>query len=75
MCIRDRGMEPEKLKHVFEQFYRGDEARNAACDGNGLGLYVCRYIIEKHGGTVRADGNEGFVVEITLPVSEKLKGE
>ena len=70
-----QGMEPEKLKHVFEQFYRGDEARNAACDGNGLGLYVCRYIIEKHGGTVRADGNEGFVVEITLPVSEKLKGE
>lgn len=70
-----QGMEPEKLKHVFEQFYRGDEARNAACDGNGLGLYVCRYIIEKHGGTVRADGNEGFVVEITLLVSEKLKGE
>lgn len=70
-----QGMEPEKLKHVFEQFYRGDEARNAVCDGNGLGLYVCRYIIEKHGGTVRADGNEGFVVEITLPVSEKLKGE
>ena len=70
-----QGMEPEKLKHVFEQFYRGDEARNAACDGNGLGLYVCRYIIEKHGGTVRADGNKGFSVEITLPVAEKQKEE
>ena len=70
-----QGMEPEKLKHVFEQFYRGDEARNAACDGNGLGLYVCRYIIEKHGGMLRADGNKGFSVEITLPVTEKQKEE
>lgn len=62
------GMEPEKLKHVFEQFYRGDEARNAACNGNGLGMYVCRYIIEKHEGTIEAHSDRGFIVEITLPI-------
>ncbi len=62
------GMEPEKLKHVFEQFYRGDEARNAACNGNGLGMYVCRYIIEKHEGSIEAHSDRGFIVEITLPI-------
>lgn len=65
------GMEEEKLTHVFEQFYRGDEARNAACDGNGLGLYVCRYIIEKQGGTIRAESHDGFHVKIQLPVGKK----
>ena len=71
-----KGMDEEKIQHVFEQFYRGDEARNAACDGNGLGLYVCRYIVEKHGGTMTASGKEGFVVELVLPVlTEEEKQE
>lgn len=70
-----QGMEPEKLKHVFEQFYRGDEARNAACDGNGLGLYVCRYIIEKHSGKIRADGSKGFSVELILPCHRTISND
>ena len=64
------GIEEEKLAHVFEQFYRGDEARNAACDGNGLGLYVCKYIVEKLGGTIRAENRDGFCVIIELPILE-----
>lgn len=64
------GIAEEKLAHVFEQFYRGDEARNAACDGNGLGLYVCKYIVEKHGGTIRAKNLDGFCVIMELPVIE-----
>lgn len=60
-------MDAEKIGHVFEQFYRGDEARNAACDGNGLGLYVCRYIMEKQGGNIRAENHAGFHVIMELP--------
>ena len=47
------GMEQEKLGAVFDEFYRGDESRSSGCDGNGLGLYVCRYIIKEHGGKIR----------------------
>lgn len=70
LCIdfydNGKGMDAEKIGHVFEQFYRGDEARNAACDGNGLGLYVCRYIMEKQGGNIRAENHAGFHVIMEL---------
>lgn len=65
------GIAEEKLPHVFEQFYRGDEARNSKNDGSGLGLYVCKYIVEQQGGTVRAYNEHGFVVEMTFPEAEK----
>ena len=65
------GIAAEKLPHVFEQFYRGDESRNRHKDGSGLGLYVCQYIIEQQKGQIRAYQQDGFCVEITLPVSEE----
>lgn len=67
------GIEEEKLAHVFEQFYRGDEARNAACDGNGLGLYVCKYIVEKHGGVIKAENLDGFCVTMELPIIKETE--
>ena len=73
LCIdfsdNGKGMEQEKITHVFEQFYRGDEARNSACDGNGLGLYVCQYIVKKQGGSIRAENHGGFHVIMEFPVS------
>lgn len=75
LCIdfydNGKGMDDEKIGHVFEQFYRGDEARNAACDGNGLGLYVCRYIMEKQGGSIRAENHAGFHVIMELPIERR----
>ncbi len=65
-----RGIEEEKLSHVFEQFYRGDESRNSKNDGSGLGLYVCKYLVEQQDGDVCAYNKDGFVVEITLPEVE-----
>ncbi len=62
------GMPADKIAHVFEQFYRGDEARSAVSDGSGLGLYMCRYLIQKHGGSIVADGEDGFCLRITVPI-------
>ncbi|MEW9699569.1 ATP-binding protein [Paenibacillus sp. SI8] len=62
------GVSPEKLPHLFEQFYRGDESRNSKnSDGTGLGLYIVKYIIEAQGGTVAVKNDQGLKFTITLP--------
>lgn len=61
------GVNEEKLPHIFEEFYRGDESRNKK-EGNGLGLYIVKYLIEAMGGNVRAYNNGGLVVEIEIPL-------
>ncbi|WKY45111.1 HAMP domain-containing sensor histidine kinase [Eubacteriaceae bacterium ES2] len=68
------GLEETKIPHVFEQFYRGDESRNTKNEGSGLGLYVCKYIVEQHGGVIMAENNDGFTVCIELPENSQ-KGE
>ncbi len=66
-----QGIDSDKLPHVFEQFYRGDESRGSKNDGSGLGLYVCKYIIEQQGGSIEAYSRNGFGVRITLPRSSE----
>lgn len=61
------GVDEEKLPHVFEEFYRGDESRNKK-EGNGLGLYIVKYLIEAMQGTVRAYNDNGLVIEMELPL-------
>ena len=65
------GVPEEKLDHVFQEFYRGDESRNKK-NGNGLGLYIVKCLTEAMGGTVWAESKDGFTVCLEFP--EKLKG-
>ncbi|NTV78256.1 MAG: sensor histidine kinase [Clostridiales bacterium] len=63
-----KGIESEKLPYLFEQFYRGDESRSQKnTDGNGLGLYIAKYIVEGHKGTISAENDHGFKILISLP--------
>ncbi|HVN26710.1 MAG TPA: ATP-binding protein [Candidatus Paceibacterota bacterium] len=61
------GIAPEDLAHIFERFYRipGTETK-----GTGLGLNICREIIEWHGGTIAASSRrgEGSVFTVRLPL-------
>lgn len=67
LCVSDngRGVPPEKLPYVFDEFYRGDESRNQT-GGNGLGLYIVKYLTEAMGGSVRAESKDGFSVYVEL---------
>ena len=52
------GISPENLKNLFQKFFRvADTAGHT--QGTGLGLAITRHIAEAHGGTVRADSNQG----------------
>ena len=64
------GVPEEKLSSLFEQFYRADEARNSKNKGNGLGLYIAKYITEQHGGHISAESSQGLSIKIVLPKSE-----
>ncbi|WP_121249988.1 sensor histidine kinase [Solirubrobacter pauli] len=61
------GIAPSKREHVFEMFQRLHDRE--AYEGTGIGLAVCRKIVERHGGRIWVDGREGggTVFRFTLP--------
>ncbi|HEY6779201.1 MAG TPA: HAMP domain-containing sensor histidine kinase [Thermoleophilaceae bacterium] len=63
------GLPPEDRVRAFEPFYRGGAgAARAAGDGTGLGLTICRAIVEAHGGEIWfADSQRGARVRFSLP--------
>lgn len=64
------GIAPEAIDHVFDRFYRGDEARNRDSGGVGLGLAIARELVSDHGGRISAQSRPGegsrFTVELPL---------
>ncbi|MCA9970406.1 MAG: HAMP domain-containing protein [Anaerolineales bacterium] len=67
------GFEPQDLPRIFEQFYRGEQARSRATGGAGLGLAIARGIVEAHGGRIWADNRPsgGALVGFMLPADPR----
>lgn len=66
------GMAVEQLPHVFERFYRGDNARDRGSRGSGIGLTISKAIVDAHGGTLTASSpgvGLGSTFVVTLPTS------
>lgn len=64
------GIAPEHLPHLFERFYRVDKARSRTLGGHGIGLTICKAMVESHGGHIWAasDGlGKGATFAFTLP--------
>ena len=63
------GISAEAAAHVFERFYRGEEAQQLDPGGSGLGLPIARWIVDRHGGSIALTGREprGAIATVRLP--------
>lgn len=70
--VRDEGpgIPPEEIPKVTGKFYRGSDTSNAA-GGTGLGLYLSKYFVELHGGTleIASQLGQGTRISFSLPIS------
>jgi len=67
------GMTKEQIKHIFDEFYKADTARHDF-ESSGLGLTICKKIVEKHGGkiwVVSPGLRKGTTVFFTMPLYQK----
>jgi two-component system sensor histidine kinase BaeS len=66
------GVPESKLERLFDRLYRVETSRNRAAGGAGLGLAICRNIVEAHAGRITAQPSPlgGVWIRITLPLTE-----
>lgn len=71
VCVKDfgRGIDKDKIPYLFDRFFRLEETRNSV-QGLGLGLYICKEIINTHKGEIGAESElgQGSVFWFTLPL-------
>ncbi|MGH7637486.1 MAG: HAMP domain-containing sensor histidine kinase, partial [Gemmatimonadaceae bacterium] len=72
------GVSDQDKHRVFERFFQGDAGRNAPPQdrGVGLGLAICRHIVDAHGGSITARDNkaQGAVFELIIPGAITVPG-
>jgi signal transduction histidine kinase len=66
------GISPQHIDHIFDRFYRTDEARRRDTGGTGIGLSIVSSIVSAHGGhvSVASEPGKGSTFTVQLPVSE-----
>ena len=67
------GLDSDSLKHIFDRFYQGGNSRRLHIDGTGIGLNLCKMIVDMHHGTIEAANRtdeRGSVFTICLPLGK-----
>ncbi len=65
------GVVPEQLSYIMDRFYRGEKTEEKL--GQGLGLNICRKLVIRMGGDMNCYNDNGFVVELILPVMKSFE--
>src|SRR5947209_12536879 len=77
ICVCDYGLgiPPEHLERIFDRFHRVDTRLTREVNGLGLGLTICKHIIELHSGTIWAEScpSGGSALHVRLPMGEEEK--
>src|SRR5262245_59694942 len=69
------GLPPDSLEAIFQPFGRAANATRRSLPGMGLGLYICRTLVERHGGRIWATSggeNRGTTFGLWLPHAERI---
>ncbi len=66
-----KGIPSEEIDKIFERFYKIDKSRSFDVKGAGMGLYLCKMIIEMHGGQIvaRSEVDEYTEFIFQLPIN------
>jgi signal transduction histidine kinase len=77
VCDRGIGIPKDELAQVFERFHRGRQVSSTNYGGLGLGLYIAKQIVDRHGGSIWVESKEGsgttffFALPVTNVVAEE----
>lgn len=71
------GIEQKDIKNLFKKFFRGSNVEQLEPNGNGLGLFITKNIIERHGGkiSVTSQINRGTVFHFSIPLKSEFVPE
>ncbi|MBI5653829.1 MAG: PAS domain S-box protein [Chloroflexi bacterium] len=76
LSVRDfgAGILPNDLQRIFDKFYRADSSDSQAAYGYGLGLYICRRLVQAHQGRIWVENHPdgGAVFSFTLPIANSI---
>jgi signal transduction histidine kinase len=79
IAVKDNGIgiRKEDQERIFEAFEQADNSYSREYEGTGLGLPLCRYLVEMHGGEIYLNSLEGVGTEVifTIPLNKSGKGE
>jgi signal transduction histidine kinase len=67
------GVSPDEIGRIFERFYKVDKSRSYDVKSAGLGLYLCKTIIDMHAGKISAESVQGQYIRFTISLEKAMQ--